>query len=164
MEIAAIAALVIFFGLTVVCQIDGRLTSFFRSHDLFGLIPGWGFFAPNPGRFDFHLLYRDELPVGTVTNWREIPVTGGRRWHDWLWNPERRLKKVLFDAFTSLSQVEKFGADAQLSVPYLLLLSYVSCYPRVYQCQKTQFLLMISLPSEPEREPVELVMSERHER
>jgi hypothetical protein len=99
-----------------------------------------------------------------MTTWTEIPVTHTRRWSDCLWNPERRLKKVVFDAFSSLTQVVKVDADVRLSVAYLVLLTYVSGYPRLYAFEKTQFLLMMSTPAEPDKEPVEIILSARHSR
>lgn len=164
LEVAAIALLVGFFGLTVVCQVEGRWAEALRQRDMFGLFPGWNFFAPRPGSVDFHLLYRDELPGGALTDWREIPLTHQRRWHDWIWNPERRLKKVVFDAFTALAQVVTLEADVRLSVPYLVLLTYVTAYPRLYAFERTQFLLMMSTPDRPGSEPVEVVLSDRHGR
>lgn len=161
-ELAALLALAVFFGLTVVCQVDGRWAAALRHHDMFGLFPGWNFFAPRPGSMDFHLLFRDELPGGGITPWREIPITQGRRWHDWLWNPERRLKKVVFDSFSALTQVVTQKADVRLSVPYLVLLNYVSNYPRLYPATKTQFMLMMSTPADPDQEPVEVIVSDRH--
>ncbi|MFN0051095.1 MAG: hypothetical protein ACKV0T_02830 [Planctomycetales bacterium] len=163
-DAVAIALLVAFFLMTVLCQMDSLWASHVRSWDLVGLIPGWSFFAPNPGRVDFHLLFRDELPGGAVTNWQEIPLAEHRRWHDFLWNPQRRLKKVLFDSFGTLSRDLLRGSNLQLSVPYLVLLSYVAQYPRLYPCVRTQFALMVSSPADPDAEPVEILMSERHER
>lgn len=163
-EFTAIFALASFFALTVLSQTGGRAALFLRDRDMFGLFPGWNFFAPDPGRVDFHLLFRDELPSGVVTSWREIPLTSGRRWHDWLWNPERRLKKVVFDAFAGLSQVVALRADVRLSIPYLVLLNCVSAYPRIYAFERTQFLVMMSTPAEPDEEPVEVVLSDRHNR
>jgi hypothetical protein len=163
-EIGAIAVVVVFFVLTIVCQIDGRWAEALRHRDMFGMFPGWNFFAPRPGCMDFHLLYRDELPGGQVTAWREIPLAEERRWHDWLWNPERRLKKVVFDAFSSLTQVVKLEADVRLSIAYLVLLTYVTGYPRLYIFERTQFLLMMSVPTEPNREPMDVVLSDRHGR
>ena len=70
---------------------------FLRQHDFFGLVPEWKFFAPIPGRGDFHLLFRDFFPQGT-TDGPQLDIGGPRRWWNFLWHPHRREKKAAFDA------------------------------------------------------------------
>lgn len=132
--------------LSAVCQLPGSLTRRIRAYDLAGLIPLWPFFAPVPGTCDYYLLYRDELADGSMLNWREISLCDDRRlWHV-IWNPRKREKKALFDLTSALmAEIRPDAIEAvQLSVPYLVILTYISSLPRTYPTRATQFLLMIT--------------------
>jgi hypothetical protein len=142
----AVATMVAWLAVSAVGQIPCELTRRLRRVDLCGLIPHWTFFAPVPGTADYFLLYRDQLLDGSLTDWRELPLCDSRKlWH-LIWNPGKREKKALFDLTTALMQeTQAVPIEAmQLSVPYLVLLSYISGLPRDYTGQGTQFLLMMS--------------------
>src|SRR5438876_11504878 len=96
------AALAVWFLLTVVCQFSGSWTDWLRRFDVVGLIPSWRFFAPVPATGDFHLLYRDRLPDGSLSQWKELYFSETYRWWHMVWNPNRRGKKALFDLTTEL--------------------------------------------------------------
>lgn len=127
-------------------QISSSFTQRLRRFDLCGLIPYWAFFAPVPGTADYFLLYRDQLLDDSLTSWQELPLCDSRQpWHCF-WNPGKREKKALFDLTTALlreTQMDSVEA-AQFSVPYLILLAYVSGLPRAYVGRGTQFLLMMA--------------------
>lgn len=164
-EGASIAGLAALFLLTVATQFDNRFSLFLRRRDFFGILPQWNFFAPTPGTVDYYLLFRDELADGSVTPWREIPLTADRRWHHWAWHPERRLKKALFDAVTHVAIHVRSGlTDVRLTVAYLVLLNFVAEYPRLYRFEKTQFLVMMSSAEDADGEPSEVMLSELHPR
>ena len=135
-----------------------------RRHDLLGLVPEWKFFAPIPGRGDFHLLYRDWF-AEVATDWTEIVVGGERRWWNFLWHPRRRERKATFDAARELPHflAPERRATAALSVPYITLLTYVSGHPRTLRPDKTQFLLMYSEAALDEGEPQVSLLSFRHD-
>ena len=118
-----------YFVLSVIGQFEIKLNYYIRGFDPFALLPIWTFFAPNPGQTDYHLLYRDKLSDGTVTELREIEVTETRRWISFLWNPEKHSKKVLSDvvamAVDSLPSDRPVGRELMLTLPYLLLLNVV---------------------------------------
>lgn len=69
------------------------------------LLPKFGFFAPNPGGYDYHLLYRDRLDDGSVSEWTEAselrtvssPVP-------WLWSPDQYEIKNVLNCGRQLSQ------------------------------------------------------------
>ncbi|MFF8288349.1 hypothetical protein ACF068_03810 [Streptomyces sp. NPDC016309] len=122
-------------------------------------IPSWRFFGPHPGMHDTHLLYRDELADGTLTEWREKVIVEERRGHHIVWNPNRRREKVVFDAVEELKifvRREEPLERLQLTLPYLVLLNYVS-----KQCdhhadaKRTQFLIALS-PGYDETVPPEM--------
>jgi hypothetical protein len=152
-----------FLLLSAVCQVRSPVEDRIRQFDLFGWLPFWNFFAPRPGTLDFHLLYRDQISDGTITIWREIPLTHDRRWWNIFWNPGRREKKALFDAALGIRRYSaRTGGDVRISVPYILLLTYVSGLRRIYPVEKTQFLVMASTPAEPHVDPQVLILSEMH--
>lgn len=100
--------------------------------DHFSLLPLWTFFAPNPGQTDYHLVYRDRRADGSLTEWMELAITESRKFHSFVWNPEKRSKKVISDVVATL--IESIGPvppdEAEfaimLSLPYLVLLNVVS--------------------------------------
>ena len=134
-----------------------------RALDVFGVIPYWNFFAPQPGTWDYSLLYRDRLASGSQTNWREISLCRPRTAWDWIWNPKKREKKALFDIVTSLMQSATVMEPDQLvlTVPYIILLDYVSQLPRPYGAVATQFLLMADEPGSG-KEPFVMMHSHEH--
>jgi len=69
--------------------------------DILNLLPRWTFFAPNPGRTDFHIICRDirgDLP-GEWYNLFAFPRPNHLRW---LWNPHRFVAKAVSDAIAAL--------------------------------------------------------------
>ena len=120
-----------------------KAAAFLRQHDFFGLVPEWKFFAPIPGRGDFHLLFRDFFPQGT-TDWTELDIGGPRRWWNFLWHPHRREKKAAFDAARELARftTPEYIDEIQFSVPYLCFLCYVCGLDRTLEPAQTQFLLL----------------------
>lgn len=140
-----------------------RCTPWLRTHDYAGLLPQWKFFAPIPGRGDFHLLYRDVYEDG-VTDWTEIAVGEERRWWNFLWNPRRRERKAVFDAARELPAylMPEWREGAPISVPYLILLTYVSAQPRTLTPLRTQFLLMYSEAALEEGRPQVSMLSHAH--
>src|SRR5205814_9921314 len=68
-----------------------------RRYDWFALVPEWKFFAPAPAQHDYHLLYRDRLSGGCLTDWTEIKPLRERRWWNLVWNTAKRENKALVD-------------------------------------------------------------------
>lgn len=141
-----------------------RLTVRLRSWDVFMIVPEWRFFAPVPAQGVYHVLYRDELRDGSVTDWTEIQVAEKRRWWNCLWNPGRRGRKAFFDAVVELVQHVKYSPEMPLesSTPYLTLLNYVTGRMRPAPPAFTQFLIMHSRESYSEHEPEPVVLSGLH--
>ncbi|MGB9308593.1 MAG: hypothetical protein WCB92_34365 [Mycobacterium sp.] len=114
-----------------------------RRHDHLLLIPNWQFFAPIPARHDCHFLYQDKYADGTLSQWTEVRIDGRRRWFNLAWNPDKRLRKALFDIEQQM--IEHLAADdkgIEVSVPYLTLLNYVSRLQRTTPPRFTRFLMM----------------------
>lgn len=148
--------LVSWFSISVICQIPReiekweatRLERWIRTRDVCGFIPSWHFFAPTPATDDLHLLYRDRLPGGNITRWREIPPGAPPKWFGPVWNPRRRQNKALIDISVELAKTGvSLAGDAagmQLSLAYIATLNFVSSLPRDYCADGTQFLIMRS--------------------
>ncbi len=160
----ALAGLFIIWGLCTILVHFPRFSETIRVLDFFVVIPEWRFFAPNPGRGDFFLLYRDQLADETITDWREIEIVRERALWSGLWNPRRREAKALFDACVELSKTKRDAPDSVLaSIPYLTLLTYVSTQPRWSSSTlHTQFLVMMQDNDQPDREVKPLYLSEFH--
>lgn len=135
-----------------------------RKYDLFSLLPRWTFFAPNPGTTDFHLLYRDRLENGSFGLWKEIPLTEKRTWWKAVWNPEKRNSKLLTDAVRGLMRIAgMYSAKGyKTTMPYLVILNFVSSLPRWNLSDGTQFLIMESFGFYSDRTPRAVFRSEIH--
>src|SRR5690606_33415372 len=91
------------------------------------------FFAPTPGVNNLFLLYRLQYKDGTVGNWKSI-LDMDRYRSPWtfIWNPNKRLKKTLFDLFVTLTSEDLSNdenkAKVKMSIPYLLILNHLNSY------------------------------------
>src|SRR3954470_12564692 len=85
------------FVVAVLNQFRFRWFDRVRRRDRLYLLPAWTFFAPNPGRSDYHLVYRDRRRDGSLTDWREVPLGAPRRPYSCVWNPRKRARKALSD-------------------------------------------------------------------
>jgi hypothetical protein len=145
------------------------INDWFKTWDGLSLVPVWTFFAPYPAMNDYHLLFRDRLPSGSVTPWTEVRLTPARRWYHGFWNPQKREKKALYDAVSllrrdllALEQATKEKEPVVLSFGYLVLLSYVSRLPRTLGTLAVQFAIMARDGSRQDHEPVLVFRSRFH--
>jgi hypothetical protein len=161
---ALVAAFFLFWAVVSILVLVPKTRSAIRSRDFFGLVPEWKFFAPIPGKGDFHLLFRDLYSEAT-TEWTEIAIGGERRWWNFAWHPARRDRKAAFDAARDITSY--FAIDLQqqleLSVPYLTFLCYVCGQPRTVTPQQTQFLLLYSEAGYLEGDPQVTFLSSTHD-
>ncbi len=118
--------------LTILAQfrpISAKISPF----DPFRLIPIWTFFAPYPGMVDYHLVVRDELSDGSISPWRSVDIAAERHLWNFLWNPQKRPKKIVLDAVQSLAVICKAPSYKDghelVSLPYLLLLHCADTAP-----------------------------------
>ncbi|WP_328467859.1 hypothetical protein [Streptomyces sp. NBC_00448] len=125
---AAIAALAAWFAATVLSQ--HPRPEFNRLAVLDGtgaVIPNWRFFAPEPARHDFHVLFRTEDAEGRATPWEEGSAITPRRPLHILWFPSRRREKALYDLCHELVAVmRQFGGDLTLAPAYRMLRNSVA--------------------------------------
>lgn len=139
-----------------------RLTRF----DVVHILPKWTFFAPNPGCTDYHLLYRDSVD-DILTEWIELPLVQERSVLAALWNPRKRVCKCLLDLtqvlVTSYSASPEQEKAIVLSLPYLLILNYVSSLESSTRSKARQFMILQSHGFFPANEPDLLVRSSLHD-
>jgi hypothetical protein len=161
------------FAVSVMGQDPFRREDRVRKWDKLSLVvPVWRFFAPNPGIHDYHLLCRDELASGEVTEWKEVCTVEARTPRHIFWHPHRRSEKVLFDITAEVLRfigettdldAPRANRDLQFSVPYITLLNYVSGqHPHQPDAERTQFLLAASAGYDENEEPTMLFLSEFH--
>ncbi|MBM7412523.1 hypothetical protein JOE38_002346 [Clavibacter michiganensis] len=119
-------------------------------------IPGWRFFAPNPGIHNVHLLVRtsDDIAGGDVqTTWRDVTPSVPHGWSNLIINPQSRGPKALFDA---MQQLTVMGANfttlewIRISLPYILVSDATRGILHSSGFTAFQFLLMNYQPSAPD--------------
>lgn len=97
-----------------------------------GLIPAWGFFAPDVPRGDFILCFRDKLVNSEITPWYEVKIGKPRTFLCGIWNPERRVRHCVFDIITELIRMPGYDGNPEniewisRTVPYLTIVNYLS--------------------------------------
>ena len=145
MTALVILILSVWFGLAVLCQVAHPLVRRIRGRDVLTLVPSWRFFAPSPSIVDLHLLVRDRLADGSFTAFEPValPYQNGRWW--WAWNPERRQRKIVFDAVRvveGLAAALPSRAAIVTSVPYLMLLNFLIGLDHHPEATATQFIVV----------------------
>jgi hypothetical protein len=153
------------FVVSLLGQLPKTISDKVRRLDGLGIIPHWNFFAPRPAQSDYHLLYRDQLWDGSITEWVELYRIETRSLAACIWNPKRRQNKALFDACNSLLRdgIEGNVSLLPLSLSYLLLLNCVTAARHDESAVSTQFLLMASsLAGGGRGIPTPVLISPRH--
>jgi hypothetical protein len=102
-----------------------KLSAKMSRYDPLGLLPRWTFFAPNPGIYDYHIVYRaiagEDTKVNesfTATSWQNIQIFRASSAIPFLWNPERRVSKTVSDATNSIIGVLRQSTKGQDLVCY----------------------------------------------
>jgi hypothetical protein len=160
------AILIVWFVVSVMGQFESRVIRWLRNRDHIGLIPRWTFFAPRPGRTDYHLMvqvYRDD----DAQSWREKPLAERRTLIGAVWNPEKRNRKALTDLVRSMVRASSSaGHDkrwhVQYSMPYIALLSYLSDEAAAEGATHVRFMVLEAEGFCYEREPWPVFLSARH--
>lgn len=156
------------FGLWLVLGMTVQLPPFravIQRRDVLNLVPAWNFFAPTPGQGDYHLLVRYQDADDTITDWRELSLHDSRPAISFLWNPEKRIRKALFDVAQAAATLAR-ASDGDLvvgTIPYLAVLNHVVAAPREPGTTAVQFLVMFSHGVLTDREPEPVMLSELHD-
>lgn len=171
---------IIFFGLwlifTVVWQFEKvrKHSKFLRKINTFNMLPIWTFFAPNPGMYDTHVLYRDKLKDSKLTEWQEIDVVTYRKFFHFLWNPNKRKNKLVIDAISEVKSIKNNGVEGKVedaillnqikfSKGYMLLLNLVFSTKKTHKASVSrQFIVLDSTNIGSERNLIPLFYSPFH--
>jgi hypothetical protein len=115
------------FSVTLLTQHPQRVFDRIRVYDPSGaLIPDWRFFAPEPGLYDFHVLYRVLTAEGQQTQWKLTCEISARSWTDFIWFPDRRKEKAIFDLCNELNvQMARRGTQLTRTPAYRMLSDHV---------------------------------------
>ena len=138
--------LVTWFLASVIHQFRFHWWSRIARFDAFNLLPRWTFFAPNPGRHDFHVVYREWVD-DKHKPWMELAATNvDTRWR-WLWNPSRYPNKAISDLANGLYRALQLSGDepwtVMLSSSYISLLSVVMAQsPTNLKANRRQFAIV----------------------
>jgi hypothetical protein len=172
--VAVVIVFAILFLLSIPHQFTNQYGRWVKQFNKYGIIPGWTFFAPNPGTSDYLFVYRDVVPTG-FGEWREIEWCRRRRLLDAVWHPDRHRTKLIVDCISCLlvtvQEMRKLGIDVEgrpqawiVSVPYMALLNIAVLMPRIsLDATARQFAIIDQKPSEPLEKPRLLVCSFPHD-
>lgn len=120
----------------------GRFSTFMS------FIPNWSFFAPTPGMYDYHLLYRGVNHSGEVLDWVEaLSVKDKRGPFAFIWHPDKKILKTIIDLTQELVRFSVLVNDNKqicLSIPYLHILNYISSLQHESSIKKVQFMILSS--------------------
>ena len=167
-SLISVFILFIWFFLSLIYQLNSSFTPFLSNLDHFSLLPRWVFFAPNPGKTDSHLIYRDIFEDNKVTQWKEIGTNSTRGFWSFIWHPHKRESKALFDAMSmlgGLSLQDKSPSKQRLlivSLPYLFLLNAASRPKKEKGATRRQFAVIETQGFSSNRYPKIVMISEYH--
>ncbi|GAA3673056.1 hypothetical protein GCM10023081_09270 [Arthrobacter ginkgonis] len=164
--LAVAGFLCFWFGVSAFHQFRPHRWTRLMGHDVLGLIPRWSFFAPNPGRHDIHLVFRDWI-LDEPTEWQELDLGSLNSWTRWIWHPERYASKAVADAAGGLSMAsaaarETGARTVMLSTPYLRLLSWAMSQPVPPDSTARQFAVIASQGFGPTQTLELRFLSEKH--
>ena len=171
MDLAGVVAAVVFGATLLLTAAAQRLwrtrpLQWLKTRDAFALIPSWTFFAPNPGVEDTRILWRERFFDGSTSPWHELAAPRGGLVRA-VWNPEKRARKAITDTGPALAR--RIGKQPKnklilLSIPYLMLLSYVTSQPRSPLGEARQFMVVRTkgADQDEESEPRVILVSHWH--
>lgn len=130
--------------LTIIAQFNNKLSRDIVQFDRFGLVPRWTFFAPIPGSTDVHLLIR-YTRNGKISSWYETKLTVNLskrpKWMRWVFNPYRRIEKLLFDFVNSTSYLKNKVLQIKYLTDYILILRFSESIAILQSADEVQFMI-----------------------
>lgn len=169
--------LIVWFVLSALNQIN-PISTRLAPYDPLGLLPRWTFFAPHPGIYDYHLLYRECASLETklttpqmveaakhlVGPWTQVPDINPGSARFMLWNPQRRVTKTITDLVAGLTMLRlefpDLGDGIQFTSYYWLLLHLIQ--RESMRDAQRQFALIQSHGFPPERKSAVFFVSNFH--
>lgn len=130
------------FFISVLNQLRVKWFKSIKYRDIFALIPSWSFFAPNPGRTDYHLMARFETDKNTLSPWQNLNINKKSSLSG-IWNPNKRMQKTLTDCTSEIKFLKiDYNSDSiELTNAYLTLLSIALKYKQP-NASKIQFSII----------------------
>jgi hypothetical protein len=132
-------------ALSAVFQLSDRMQLWLGRYDMFGLLPCWSFFAPNPGTTDYRLVYRDLNAEGDASAWLEAPLLSGSSFR-FIWHPEKHRAKALTDLiqilFRTSAELDDEIGKLALTWPYIAILAHVTSLPKRDRSLRRQFAVV----------------------
>jgi len=99
----------------------------------FTFVPRWWFFKYNFEEGEFRISVRPATPPDEA--WTVVEVPRAPFWRQWIWNPEMRIEKELWDACTRLCNLPRWLRFSRSfnpsTVAYKALVAWVSGRPEV---------------------------------
>jgi hypothetical protein len=117
--------------LTVLRQLTERKPRWMQKLDPIRIVPSWRMFGPRPPSADFHLEVKCKTSGNRRSQWLDLTPHRPRSWSAFLWNPDRRLRKMFNLSSRSVSRVaqKRSGRRVARTSGYRLLLGYVTSFP-----------------------------------
>lgn len=136
-------------GVLVVWLIASLLAQFpFGARRIKGLwnyfLPHWSLFTAPVMYLNVKLCYREQIAPGMFSSWQPLPFPA-RPWFERLWQPERRLGKLVGDAAAKLVKLRLAGERslAASTPPYRILCAYVRSNVPVRPGGPIQFAIQV---------------------
>lgn len=128
---------------TVAIQFDASPINFVARYDVLGFLPRWTFFAPTPGHTDIRVLMRVGR-LSSVTAWSELRLSSHidepNTLMRGLFNPYRRIEKLLFD-FRNVLVDTNNPAQIRMCSEYINLLAIAENVAAGSGADTVQFML-----------------------
>jgi len=148
-----------------------KLQAFLEKLDLLHILPGWTFFAPNPGTSDYHLLYRVKNKNGDVSPFTSVKLKNQRQLLNAIWNPNKRAQKALTDFVQEIRMLVYLDHPEdpdhnllRLSLSYIATLHYCTALGRqIPGTESVQFMIIESYGYITSQEPQLLLNSDFHQ-
>lgn len=105
LEFSVVSMLASWLVATLGCQVSTQLHQRISALDPFSSgIPNWRFFAPNPARHDFRVVYRCLYVDETQSEWIDAGGWWSRKVAHSFWFPDRRAGKSINDACSGMQR------------------------------------------------------------
>lgn len=163
--VALAAVFVAWWSVSACNQIhSGRWIWWLRRNVLFGLLPLWTFFAPNPTRADARLVWRAGNGEDW-SSWQEVHFGFAPSRSRWLLNPSLILNKTIADLVDSVIRLRPERDDRRrlLGSGYMMLLALALNECNKTGCESVQFAIARTSRGHPARKVAIAFLSEVHD-
>lgn len=161
-EISIIIIYTLWFIATAIYQLRSKKLRRYKKLDVFRLFPSWQFFAPDPIREDYHILFRDKK-----NNEEKGPVRFKLQYPSFsklLFNPQGRINLAmtrLAGRFDLSVNGQKKHTEQTRSLHYQMVLNLVMRFP-IDKGMHRQFLI-VKTGKEDNTTPKQIFASDFHE-